>query len=124
VFRTSQAHSLVYMSVPKPDLFTAALSNHFSPSTTFLGLVAAPTHFITNRPVTLFFDDRVYGDGSVGLALVELKIKRNKYRSWKQNLLEHRNLVRYDGYAVCTLVIMHSGSANETQHRGKCSQRP
>src|SRR6266702_5827997 len=55
--RTSKAHSLVYMSVPKPDLFTAALSNHFSPSTTFLGLVAAPTHFITNRPVTLFFDD-------------------------------------------------------------------
>ena len=71
VLRTSKAHSLVYMSVPKPDLFTAALSNHFSPSTTFLGLVAAPTHFITNRPVTLFFDDRIYGDGSVGLALVE-----------------------------------------------------
>ena len=68
--RTSHAHSLVYMSVPTPDLFTAAVSNHFSPSTTCLGLVAAPTHFITNRAVTLFFDDRIYGNGSVGLALV------------------------------------------------------
>ena len=76
MLRTSKTHSLVYVSVPKPDLFTAALSNHFSPSTTFLGLVAAPTHFITNRPVTLFFDDRIYGDGSVGLALVEKDKKR------------------------------------------------
>lgn len=63
------------MTVPKPDLFTAALSNHFSPSTTFLGLVAAPTHFITNRAVTLFFDDRIHGDGSVGLALVDKEDK-------------------------------------------------
>ena len=61
------------MTVPHPDLFTSALSDFFSSSTSSplsLGLVAAPTHFDTGRDVTIFFDDKIYGNGTVGLALM------------------------------------------------------
>lgn len=69
------------MTIPHPDSFTQALSDYFSPSTsvaTSLGLVAAPTHFVTGRDVTLFFDDRIYGNGTVGLALVNSKDEKEK----------------------------------------------
>jgi hypothetical protein len=62
------------MTMPHPDLFTSALSDFWSSSkssSTSLGLVAAPTHFVTGRPVTLFSDDKIYGNGTVGhLALM------------------------------------------------------
>ncbi|KAF9522721.1 hypothetical protein CPB83DRAFT_864011 [Crepidotus variabilis] len=65
----SDVHSLLHMSVLHPDLFLEGLSAGL-PSTTTLGLYASPTHFITGRPVTLFLDDRIYGEGSVGVALL------------------------------------------------------
>jgi hypothetical protein len=72
--RPSEIHTLLYMTTPHPDLFTSALSDFWSSSkssSTSLGLVAAPTHFVTGRPVTLFSDDKIYGNGSVGLALMK-----------------------------------------------------
>jgi hypothetical protein len=62
------------MTINHPDVFTLALSDFFSSSTsstTSLGLVAAPTHFVTGRDVTIFSDDQIYGNGTVGLALVK-----------------------------------------------------
>ena len=77
--RPSEIHTVLYMTIPHPDLFTQALSDHFSLSTstaTSLGLVAAPTHFVTGRDVTLFFDDRIYGNGTVGLTFLNSKGKQ------------------------------------------------
>jgi hypothetical protein len=61
------------MTIRHPDLFTLALSDFLSStsSATGLGLVAAPTHFLTGRDVTIFSDDKIYGNGTVGLALVK-----------------------------------------------------
>jgi len=62
------------MTIHHPNDFTLALSDFLSSSTSShisLGLVAAPTHFETGRDVTVFSDDKIYGNGTVGLALVK-----------------------------------------------------
>jgi len=72
--RPSKIHTLLYMTINRPDSFTVALSDFLSSSTSSpmsLGLVAAPTHFETGRDVTIFSDDKIYGNGTVGLALVK-----------------------------------------------------
>ncbi len=60
------AMQLLYMSVPQFIHISA-----FRSTSTCLGLIAAPTHFVTGRVVTLFFDERIFGDGAVGLALLQ-----------------------------------------------------
>jgi len=70
--RLSEIHTVLHMSVPQPDLLTQTLSENV-PSATTLGLIAAPTHFVTGRGVTLFFDGEIYGEGAVGLALLKDK---------------------------------------------------
>ncbi|KAF7346143.1 FIST domain-containing protein [Mycena sanguinolenta] len=59
--------SIIYFTDAAPEGLTNALA-HF-PGATKLGLFAAPTPFITGRPVTLFQGDKIYGTGAVGLAL-------------------------------------------------------
>jgi hypothetical protein len=62
------------MTIHHPHLFTVALSDFLSSSTSYpmsLGLVAAPTQFDTGRDVTIFSDDKIYGNGTVGLALTK-----------------------------------------------------
>ncbi|KAF9556302.1 hypothetical protein CPC08DRAFT_765357 [Agrocybe pediades] len=66
----SQIRSLLSFSSPHPDKFTHVLAQNFQ-SSSALTLVASPTHFITGREVTLFMDGQIYGEGAVGLALVE-----------------------------------------------------
>lgn len=44
------------------------------PKATKVGLVAAPTPFITGRPVTLFRNQSIYGSGAVGLALLRTPV--------------------------------------------------
>jgi hypothetical protein len=72
----SRVSTLLSFSAPHPDALTRALSSYIaqspsssSPSTS-LTLTAAPTHFITGRPVTLFLDGKIYGEGAVGVALL------------------------------------------------------
>jgi hypothetical protein len=69
------------MTIAHPDLFTSALSDFLSLSTsnsTSLGLVAAPTQFVTGRDVTLFLDDKIYENGTVGLTLLKSEDEKDE----------------------------------------------
>ncbi|CAA7268452.1 unnamed protein product [Cyclocybe aegerita] len=69
--------TLLHFSNPHPDDFTQTLTHNLPRSTT-LGLIAAPTNFITGRDVTLFFDGKIYSEGSVGVALLKDQKTRTK----------------------------------------------
>lgn len=49
-----------------PSFFTALAFHELTPQ---LGLVSAPTPFLTGRPHTLFHNGTAYSTGSVGVAL-------------------------------------------------------
>lgn len=68
-FRLSQVQALFTLSAPHPDALTSVLANNL-PTTPSLTLIAAPTHFITGRGVTLFMDGRIFGEGAIGIALL------------------------------------------------------
>ncbi|KAJ7211494.1 hypothetical protein B0H12DRAFT_1033472 [Mycena haematopus] len=59
--------TIIYFTDAAPEGLTNALARF--PGATKLGLFAAPTPFITGRPVTLFQGNKIYGTGAVGLAL-------------------------------------------------------
>ncbi|PPR03342.1 hypothetical protein CVT24_012582 [Panaeolus cyanescens] len=65
--KASDISHLIYFTAPHPTQLTTALSSHL-PHATCLGLVAAPTHFITGRAVSLFMNGKIYDSGAVGLA--------------------------------------------------------
>ncbi|KAJ3501111.1 hypothetical protein NLJ89_g9487 [Agrocybe chaxingu] len=69
--------TLLHFSNPHPDDFTQTLT-HNLPRATTLGLIAAPTNFVTGRDVTLFFDSKIYSQGSVGVALLKGQKTRTK----------------------------------------------
>ncbi|KAJ6620788.1 hypothetical protein B0H10DRAFT_2020620 [Mycena sp. CBHHK59/15] len=67
--------TIIYFSDAAPEGLSNALMDFRG--ATKLGLTAAPTPFITGRPVTLFKDDKIYESGAVGVALKHLKSKAN-----------------------------------------------
>ncbi|KAJ6584799.1 hypothetical protein B0H19DRAFT_1106656 [Mycena capillaripes] len=64
--------TIIYFSDAAPEGLSNALGRF--PGATKLGLFAAPTPFITGRPVTLFKGDKIYESGAVGLALKHPKV--------------------------------------------------
>ncbi|KAF8156977.1 hypothetical protein B0H34DRAFT_657786 [Crassisporium funariophilum] len=60
--------SLIFLSDLHPEGLCQSL--HTLPRTRKLGLIAASTHFITARPVTLFQNTSIFGEGALGLALL------------------------------------------------------
>ncbi|KAJ7505461.1 hypothetical protein B0H11DRAFT_1978824 [Mycena galericulata] len=59
--------TMIYFSDAAPEGLSNALGRF--PGATKLGLYAAPTPFITGRPVTLFHGNKIHGSGAVGIAL-------------------------------------------------------
>lgn len=51
---------------PRPTLRSL---DHMFPTSVKSGLVSTPTPFLTGRPNTLFYNDRIYETGTVGVAL-------------------------------------------------------
>ncbi|KDR72541.1 hypothetical protein GALMADRAFT_142864 [Galerina marginata CBS 339.88] len=68
--KPNNIRALLSFSSSHPDSFTRSLSMHL-PNSPSLTVIAAPTHFITGRGVTLFLDGRIYDDGAIGLALLK-----------------------------------------------------
>ncbi|KAF8962282.1 hypothetical protein BDZ97DRAFT_1920569 [Flammula alnicola] len=68
--------TLLTLSSPHPDMLMRTLSEYLSSSNqgqnlaTSLTLVAAPTHFVTGRGVTLFMDGQIFGEGAIGVAFL------------------------------------------------------
>ncbi|KAF8899808.1 hypothetical protein CPB84DRAFT_1681063 [Gymnopilus junonius] len=77
--QSSRIKALFSLSAPYPDTLTSVLANTL-PNVPSLTLIAAPTHFITGRGVTLFMDGRIFGEGAIGLALLDepLTVDGNK----------------------------------------------
>ncbi|KAF8464317.1 hypothetical protein JB92DRAFT_2071761 [Gautieria morchelliformis] len=59
--------TLLFLSDDAPEGLGRSLSH--IPKADKLGLIASSTPFITGRPFTLFYDDRIYSSGAVGVGL-------------------------------------------------------
>ncbi|KAF8799705.1 hypothetical protein BYT27DRAFT_7342793 [Phlegmacium glaucopus] len=66
----STIDSIIFFSDLQPEGLCQSLGALPS-TTTQLGLIAASTHFISARPVTLCRNDSFFGDGAVGVALLK-----------------------------------------------------
>ncbi|KIM42290.1 hypothetical protein M413DRAFT_27082 [Hebeloma cylindrosporum] len=75
----SQIETLLTFSSPYPDklthtiskyLFSSISNTHPSTYPHYACLIAAPTHFVTGREVTLILDGEIYGEGAVGVAFL------------------------------------------------------
>ena len=75
----SQIETMLTFSSPHPDKLTRTISRYLLSSTSnahppayphYACLIAAPTHFVTGREVTLIMDGEIYGEGAVGVAFL------------------------------------------------------
>lgn len=82
--------SIIFFSDLQPEGLCESL-RALPPTTTQLGLIAASTHFISGRPVTLYRDGSFYGDGAVGIALLK-QPNENKIVSSRVDFLGIRKL--------------------------------
>ena len=90
-FSLDTIDSIIFFS----DLHHEGLTESFRAlptTTTKLGLVAASTHFISGRPVTLYRDGSFFGVGAVGVALLKEKANKNKIVSAHVDFLGIRRL--------------------------------
>ncbi|PPQ89255.1 hypothetical protein CVT25_001339 [Psilocybe cyanescens] len=78
------------LSSPHPDTLTHVLSESL-PESSALTLIASPTHFTTGRGVTLFLDGHIYGEGAIGLALLNDGTS-NDAPSWRTEFLGVKTL--------------------------------
>ena len=62
--------SIVFFSDLHPEGLVESL-RALPPTTAQLGLIAASTHFISGRPVTLCRDGSFFGEGAVGIAILK-----------------------------------------------------
>ncbi|KAF5318778.1 hypothetical protein D9619_010756 [Psilocybe cf. subviscida] len=85
--------TLLTLSSPHPDALTSTFSEYLNKQATAssLTLIAAPTHFITGRGVTLFMDGEILGDGAIGLAFLRNE-GQTEPPTWKSEFLGARKL--------------------------------
>jgi len=78
----SQIKTILTFSSPHPDKLTRTMSKYLLSSISnthppayphYACLIAAPTHFVTGREVTLILDGEIYGEGAVGVAFLRHK---------------------------------------------------
>jgi hypothetical protein len=90
-FSRDTIDSIIFFSDLHPEGLTESL-RALPTTTTQLGLVAASTHFISGRPVTLYRDGSFFGEGAVGVALLKEKTNENKIISAHVDFLGIRRL--------------------------------
>ncbi|KAH9477967.1 hypothetical protein JR316_0010200 [Psilocybe cubensis] len=66
--------TVLSLSNVNPDTLTHVLHDSL-PQASALTVIASPTHFTTGRPVTLFLDGKIHGEGAVGLAFLDDDMK-------------------------------------------------
>ena len=92
-FLYSQASidSIIFFSDLHPEGLSESL-RVLPATTTQLGLIAASTHFISGRPVTLYRDGSFFGEGAVGIALLRQTNEEKKRVSSHLDFLGIRKL--------------------------------
>ncbi|KAF8799701.1 hypothetical protein BYT27DRAFT_7342790, partial [Phlegmacium glaucopus] len=86
----STIDSIIFFSDLQPEGLCQSLGALPS-TTTQLGLIAASTHFISGRPVTLCRNDSFFGDGAVGVALLK-RTNESKMVSFRVDFLGTQKL--------------------------------
>ena len=90
-FSRDTIESIIYFSDLHPEGLNESL-RALPSTTTQLGLIAASTHFISGRPVTLYRDGSFFSDGAVGVALLKEKTNEKKMVSAHVDFLGIRRL--------------------------------
>ena len=85
-FSRDSIDSIIFFSDLHPEGLSESL-RALPTTTTQLGLLAASTHFISGRPVTLYRDGSFFGEGAVGVALLKEKTNENKLVSARVDFL-------------------------------------